>query len=45
MAGQYVLTFPEVSTAPQCRAAKNQLPVIKPATGSAEKFYSISLST
>ena len=45
MAGQYVLTFPEVPTAPQCRADKKRLPVTKPATGSAKKFYFISLST
>ena len=45
MTGQFVLTFAEVPTAPQCRASKIQLPVTIQATGSAENFYFISLST
>ena len=46
MAGQYVLAFPEVPTAPQCRASlKKWLPVTKPDTGSAKNPYFISLST
>ena len=38
MAGRSVLTFPEVPTAPQCRASKIQLPATKQAAGSAENF-------
>ena len=41
MAGQTVLTFPEVPTAPQCRAFKKRLPATKQVAGSAENFYFI----
>ena len=38
MAGQSVLTFPEVPTAPQCRASKIQLPAIQNGSPEARKF-------